>query len=141
MLAALVALPGLVGLSALPASAQVTYAPEAFATPPVLVVRRSPSRAVEETVLVPHTRYVRRSVLVPRTHYVRRRLVVPVTSYVVATGLPAIRVGPYAPAPGYVIPYAGTGWIGPTWVPPGTTYACQLGTIGCDSSVVGAVPY
>ncbi len=72
-----------------------------------------------ETVLVPRTR------LVPRTVYVARTRLVPRPAY----------------APGFV--YAGHGYPAgyrygdATYVPPGISYPCLMGTLGCDSSAVG----
>lgn len=130
----LAALAGLAGL-ATPALAQVTYAPEAGPVLAPATVYVPHTRSVVRRVRVAHTHYVRRVVLVPRTRYVHRTLVVPVTTLVPRAALVA-----YPPV-AYETTYPGTGLVGPTWVPPGTTYACRLGTVGCDSAVVGAMAF
>jgi hypothetical protein len=81
-----------------------------------------------ETVLVPHTRLVRRTVLVSRTVYVPRRRWVerPVA-------VPALA----SVGAGYPVGYH----YGATYVPPGISYPCLLGTVGCDSSAVGPLDY
>ena len=106
--------------AATPAAAQgCDCAPGAYVEtgPAYLVVPR--------TIVVPHTRYVRRTVLVPRTTYTARTRLVryPAVGAVYGGGYPA----------GY--------HYGATYVPPGTTYGCTLGFIGCDSSAVGPIGY
>lgn len=86
---------------------------------------------VPRTTFVPRTRYVRETVLVPRTRLVPRVVYVPRTVYTAHTSYTAY------PASGYPAGYR----YGATYVPPGTTYSCTLGAIGCDSSAVGPIGY
>ena len=106
--------------AAAPAAAQVCdCGPGAYVEtgPAYLVVPR--------TTFVPHTRYVRRTVLVPRTTYTAHTRLTTYPAYGAAYGA------------GYPAGYR----YGATYVPPGTTYSCFLGTIGCDSSAVGPLGY
>ena len=80
---------------------------------------------VPRTTVVPHTRYVRRTVLVPRTTYTAR------TRLVRYPAVGAVYGGEYPAGYRY----------GATYVPPGTTYSCFLGTVGCDSSAVGPLGF
>ena len=121
-------------IAASPALAQVTYAPEVDPVTAPAIVYVPVTGYVVRRVAVPRTRYVRRVVLVPRTRYVGRTLAVPVTAYAPGEVLLAYPAG-------YETTYPGTGLVGPTWIPPGTSYACRLGTVGCDSSVVGPLAF
>ncbi|MGI3898993.1 MAG: hypothetical protein ACRYGP_15895 [Janthinobacterium lividum] len=85
-------------------------APEFVEGPDAVYARR--------TVLVPETRLVPRTVYVPRTRLVSR------TVYVRRSG-------------GDVGYPAGYRYGDATYVPPGISYPCLMGTVGCDSSAVG----
>ena len=89
---------------------------EASAFVPVTRYRR-------ETVLVPRTR------LVPRTVYVAHTRLVPRTLYISRSDYGA---GGYP---------AGYRYGSATYVPPGISYPCLMGTVGCDSSAVGSLDY
>ena len=82
-------------------------------------VERPGIRYARRTVLVPETR------LVPRTVYAPRPRLLPRTFYVRRSG--------YGDA-GYP---AGYRYGDATYVPPGISYPCLMGTVGCDSSAVG----
>ncbi len=103
--------------------------------PATLVVPRTTfvphTRSARETVLVPRTRLVPRVVYVPETRLEPRTVAVPRTVYSARTSYTAY------PASGYPMGYR----YGATYVPPGTTYGCTLGVIGCDSSAVGPIGY
>ena len=116
--------------AASPAAAQVCDC--GFGAPPGVYVENGPATLlVPRTTYVPHTRTVRETVLVPRTRLVRRTVTVPRTVYTARTSYTAY------PAYGYPTGYH----YGATYVPPGTTYGCTLGVIGCDSSAVGPIGY
>ena len=88
-----------------------------------------------ETVLVPRTRLVPRTVYVPRTRLVPRTVYVARRRWVErAVVSPRVVVDE---APGYPAGYR----YGATYVPPGTSAPCLLGTVGCDSSAVGPLDY
>ncbi|RYC29035.1 hypothetical protein D3273_26080 [Lichenibacterium minor] len=141
-LAALLAAP-LALAPAAPAAAQDCDcgfgAPPAYVEtgPATLVVPRTTyvphTRYARETVLVPRTRLVPRVVYVPRTRLERRTVAVPRTVYSAHTSYTAYP----APGGGYPSGYR----YGATYVPPGTTYGCTLGLVGCDSSAVGPIGY
>ena len=104
------------------------------------------TRYSAETVLVPRTRYERRVTYVPRTRFVPRIVDVPHTVYLPSTAYPAYvprrdrgfsDAGPDVYGAGYPAGYR----YGASYVPPGAAYGCQLGTVGCDSAVVGPVDY
>ncbi len=112
-------------------------APYTEVGPAYLVVPRTTYlprlRSVTETVLVPRTHYERRVVYVPRTRLVPRTVAVQRTTYRAVTRYDAYP----ASGAGYPAGYR----YGATYVPPGTSYPCLLGTIGCDSSAVGPLGY
>lgn len=95
--------------------------------PEIRTLRSVPARV--ETVWVRRTRLVPRVVYVPRTRLEPLTIVVPRVTRRVAFDA--------APAPGAVLP-AGYGF-GAVYVPPGQSYPCLLGTIGCDSGAVAPV--
>ena len=139
-LAALSAVPSVLMSATTPAAAQDCDC--GFVAPPAAYVETGPATlVVPRTTYVPHTRYARETVLVPRTRLVPRVVYVPRTDLERRTV--AVPRTAYSARTSYTVyPAFGGGYpsgyrYGATYVPPGTTYSCTLGFIGCDSSAVG----
>ena len=119
------ALAAFLGLAAAPATAQYCDCRRGA------IIETGPAAAVPRTVYVPLTVLVPRTRLEPRLVYVPRMRLVPRVVYPARSR--------YGADPTYGAGYPSGYHYGATYVPPGTSYPCLLGALGCDSSAVGPV--